>query len=148
MQEKPLTQQQRYEFYDQAKDVVMVDFDGTICKWSYPDMGEPEMGARHFMKGLARRGLRARVWSCRLSPEFNTEEEIAEQITRIAQWMSKWDIPYDSIDTGQNGKALCLAYVDDRGAQYTGNWHAVMRRIDNLVEIEKQQQDHRRRTPT
>lgn len=146
MRTTPLTLRQRYEFYDEAKDIVLVDFDGTLCKWSYPEMGEPEPGARHFMKTLARRGLRARVWSCRLSPEFNTEDEVIEQINRIAAWMSKWDIPYDSIDTGANGKALCLAYVDDRGAQYTGNWNTVLRRIDSLLATE-QQRSHRRKAP-
>ncbi len=137
MRMQSLTPQERRKFYDEAKDIVMVDFDGTLCRWSYPDMGEPEPGARHFMKSLITRGLRPIVWSCRTSPEFNTEDEVADVITRIGRWCQKWNIPYHAIDCGQSGKRLCLAYVDDRNAQYTGQWAPVLRRIDRLQAEEQ-----------
>lgn len=137
MRTTPLTPQQRRQFYDDVKDRVLVDFDGTLCQWSYPDMGEPEPGARIFMKSLIARGLKPIVWSCRFSPEFNTLEEIAEAIDKAAAWLKQHNIPYAGIDTGQSGKTLCLAYVDDRGAQYTGNWNSVLRRIDALQAEEQ-----------
>jgi len=136
MRTVPLTPQQRREFYDQAKDIVLVDFDGTLCAWSYPEMGRPELGARHFMKSLIKRGLKPVVWSCRFSPEFNTEVEIAREIQRVGHWLARWRIPYHAIDAGNNGKALCLAYVDDRGVAYTGNWDRVLSRVDVLMEKE------------
>lgn len=137
MKTEPLTPQQRRELYESAKDIVMVDFDGTLCSWSYPDMGDPEPGARHFMRSLIRRNLRPIVWSCRLSPEFNTPEEIGIAYDQMNQWLNKHDIPFHEIDLGENGKRLCLAYVDDRNAQYTGNWDRVLGRVDSLIEKER-----------
>ena len=134
MTTNPLTQPQRLKKYRDAKSVIMIDFDGTLCTWSYPEMGEPEPGARHFMKALIRQGFLPIIWSCRFSPEFNTEAEAAKEIERVAQWCVTHNIPYHAIDSGHNGKALCLAYVDDRGIGYRGNFDPVLRQIMRMKE--------------
>lgn len=128
----PLTQAEKWDAYRDASQVVLVDFDNTLCQWAYPDMGDPIPGARYFMQTLIARGLRPVVWSSRMSPEIYTDEERAQAIEKIAAWLAKHRIPYDSIDTGESGKRLCLAYVDDRGVHANGQFSAMLRRIEQI----------------
>jgi hypothetical protein len=111
----------------------MVDFDATLCSWSYPGMGEPEPGARDFMVKIFDMGLLPVIWSCRMSPAAYSESEIAQAVTDIGTWAAKHDIPYHTIDTGQSGKALCLAYVDDRGVAYRNNFDSCLWDIHRLM---------------
>ena len=143
MIDQPFTQDEKYTRYEASAQIVLVDFDGTICQFKYPDMGEPIKGARHFMKGLIARGLKPVIWSCRMSPEHYTQEERWTSMSRIAKWCEEHKIPYHSIDDGTHGKRLCLAYVDDRGVHANGNFNAMLRRIDHIKE--KVEQDHRER---
>ena len=129
----PLTRQAKMQRYRECSKIVLVDYDGTLCHFNYPAMGMPLPGARTFMKSLMARGLKPVIWSSRMSSDVNTEEERATSIRRIANWAETHRIPYHSIDTGNSGKRHCLAYVDDRGAQYTGSYEKVLRRIDYIL---------------
>ena len=128
-----LTRQQKMQRYRECSEIVLVDFDGTLCEFAYPAMGDPIPGARMFLKMLIARGLKPVIWSSRMSSDVNTVEERAASLSRIAEWMHLHRMPYDSIDTGNSGKRHCLAYVDDRGAQFTGSYEKVMRRIDYIL---------------
>ena len=138
MKTQPLTQPQRLKTYRDAKKVVMIDFDGTLCTWAYPAMLEPEPGAREFMQQLFDWGMQPVIWSCRMSPQFNTEEEVSKEISRIGAWCYKHDIPYHSIDTGQACKALCLAYVDDRGVGYRGDFEDCLHQIHRMMVMDEE----------
>lgn len=145
LRSKPLTQAEKWKEYERASEEVLVDFDGTICKFDYPNLGRPLPGARMFMKALKARGLRPVIWSSRMSPEIYTYEERCEAMDKIAQWCVTYDIPYYAIDTGENGKRLCLAYVDDRGVHANGNFDAMLRRIDQIqTKVEGQHRRTRR----
>lgn len=132
MTDQPYTQDEKYSRYEAAATIVLVDFDGTLCHFSYPAMGTPIKGARYFMKGLIDRGLKPVIWSCRMSPEHYTPEERLTSMARIAKWCEEHKIPYHSIDDGTHGKRLCLAYVDDRGVHANGNFDAMLRRVDTI----------------
>jgi hypothetical protein len=137
-----LSQEEKWAEYERASHEVLVDFDGTICQFNYPELGEPLPGARHFMRALMARGLRPIIWSSRMSPEIYTYEERCEAAEAIAAWAAQHKIPYYAIDTGENGKRLCMAYVDDRGVHANGNFDAMLHRIDQIVE--KVEGQHRR----
>jgi hypothetical protein len=80
-----------------------------------------------------------------MSPEIYTYEERCKAVEMIAQWASRHNIPYHAIDTGENGKRLCLAYVDDRGVHANGNFEAMLRRVDQIREkVEGQHRSTRR----
>lgn len=129
---RQLTTEEKWAEYSRASGEVLVDFDNTLMEWAYPGMGEPIPRAGYFMRALIARGLKPVVWSSRMSPEIYTHEERAAAIEKIARWLHKHDIPYHSIDTGENGKRLCLAYVDDRGVHANGQWEAMLRRVDQI----------------
>jgi len=141
---QPFTQDEKYIRYEASAKIVLVDFDGTICKFSYPAMGKPLKGARYFMKGLIDRGFQPVIWSCRMSPEHYTDEERFTSMAKIAKWCEEHKIPYHSIDDGNMGKRLCLAYVDDRGVHANGNFDAMLRRVDQIhEEVERSHRERR-----
>lgn len=133
----PLTLAERRRFYRNRNKEVLVDFDGTLCQWSYPDMGQPTPGARGAMKELKRMGLRVVVWTCRLSPEFNTEEERKEVMEDLHAWLKRNNIPYDEIDDGTNGKRLGCVWIDDKATNYSDNWGRTLRNVRHIVDLQR-----------
>jgi hypothetical protein len=129
-----LTEAEKLEEYRRAGGEVLVDMDGTLCEFKYPDMGLPVPGAREFMLALRARGLRPIIWSSRMSPEIYTEEERARAVMEIGKWAAQHGIHYYGIDTGNSGKRLCMAYVDDRGVHAGGDWDLVLDQIDDIQE--------------
>jgi len=120
------------ERYRECSKIVLVDFDGTLCEFRYPDLGPPIQGARQFMKALIARGLQPVVWSSRMSGDVNTDEERRKSALMIRGWLIENGIPFHDVDDGTQGKRHCLAYVDDRGAQFTGSYERVLSRIDYI----------------
>lgn len=110
-----MSHNQRMQMYRESRHDVLVDFDGTLSRFKYPDMGPPIPGAREFLQELRRMGLRIVVWSSRLSPQFRVTAERNAMRKEIMEWLDKHDMPYDSVDHGTSGKRLAMAYVDDRG---------------------------------
>jgi hypothetical protein len=144
---QPLTQEQKWDEFRRASTVVLVDFDGTLCEFQYPDMGDPIPGAQEFMRSLFARGLQPVIWSSRMSPAIYTEEERAEAVENIACWAHRFGIPYHAIDTGASGKRLCVAYVDDRGVAARGDWDYMLYQIDKLAASEQAKEALRGREP-
>ncbi|KPJ97092.1 MAG: hypothetical protein AMJ55_00295 [Gammaproteobacteria bacterium SG8_15] len=132
---KTLTQDEKYVKYYQASREVLVDFDGTLCEFQYPDFGPPRRGAKAFMEWLTNKGLRPVVWSSRLSREYalNASQRAAIAFN-IRNWLERYDFHYYDIDTGELGKRLALAYVDDRGvaAGPGTTWAAARKRINEI----------------
>ena len=134
-----LTQDEKYEKYVQASQEVLVDFDGTLCEFAYPDFGKPRRGARTFMQWLVDRGLRPIVWSSRLSSLHATAEEKTAIVASIHNWLLYNGMDYYAVDTGCVGKRLALAYVDDRGvaAGEGTTWAAARARINQIYRREQ-----------
>lgn len=134
--QRPLSQAEKWEEFKRLGRNVMVDLDGTLVRFSYPDLGPPLPGARKFMRELIRRGLRPIIYTSRMSSGIYTEEERAATLAKIGRWLNRHKIPYDSIDTGNSGKPVALAYVDDRGVSFNGNYDRCLRRIEAIRERE------------
>lgn len=140
-----LTQDEKYALYHQASQEVLVDFDGTLCEFKYPDFGLPRRGARTFMQWLTERGLKPVVWSSRLSGKFINPMIRKDLVIRIQGWLEAYNIPFHDIDVGLEGKRLALAYVDDRGvaAGEGTTWAAARARINQIYRREQARwEDH------
>mgnify|MGYP001116206737 CR=1 FL=1 len=141
MTRNQLTPQEKWQKFREKGKVVYVDFDGTLCRFSYPDLGPPLPGARKFMKALVSRDLQPVILTSRCSPEVYTEEERAASIEKVARWLHKYNIPYHAIDSGNNGKPIGLAYVDDRGVHADGRFEVMLRKVLQIKEREKERFD-------
>jgi len=136
----PLTQKQKYEAYDHRSKEILIDFDGTLATWAYPALGEPTPGAKEAVEELRKEGYKVIVWTSRMDPSIYTQFEIGQAHSKIRQWLYENCIEVDGIDWGDKGKRLALAYIDDRGVSFNGNWELALERVAFIrykTEVEK-----------
>lgn len=117
---------------------VVVDFDHTICATQgLFDLGEPMPGAMVALQTIKDMGLGIIVQSCRTSPGLShskTMEERLQQRDIMTNWMLSFNIPFDEIDDGSNGKRFGLCYIDDRGVPFQGDWSLVLQQVKTFKE--------------
>jgi hypothetical protein len=110
--------------------VIAVDFDGTLCEHSFPEIGALRPGAREALTMFRDIGYKVLIYTCRTShwhydifggdPEQPTLER--ERVQEMIVWLAKHEIPYDEIDDGSRGKPLADYYIDDKGIRFNNNW--------------------------
>jgi len=106
------------------KKTISIDFDGTICKKQSYGNGEihetPTEGAPQALSKLKDDGYNIVVYTVRLNPYL--EGDVSLKKKRIEDWLDKYGIPYDEVT---NNKPSAIAYVDDRGIRFEGNWNSI-----------------------
>jgi len=114
---------------EEAKRTVAVDFDGTIAQWG--ELGpngelltnvHPEPGAKEALVRLREAGYRILIHSARSWEGYGERALVWER--EMLAWLDEHEIPWDGVHFEQ-GKPPALAYVDDRGIRYEGNWKAI-----------------------
>lgn len=133
---KPNPQMEKYR---QASLDVLLDFDGTLADFEYPELGEPRPGALEFVQWLVTQGLHPVIWSSRMSRSHNTESKCKSETERIRYWLNKHGFPTEcSIDGGVVGKRLALCYLDDRGVACDDSvpWPDVQARVQHIHKRE------------
>ncbi len=115
---------------------IVVDFDGTICDFEFPEMGKPKKGVRESLEKLQKKGYKivihsvrtSRCWEDHKESNDNTQEKAIED---IQNYMNENKIPYDYIYTPD--KPLATYYIDDRAVWFnddlTNNWKEIARCI-------------------
>ncbi|HDZ15377.1 hypothetical protein LCGC14_1396900 [marine sediment metagenome] len=106
---------------------IIVDFDGTICGFAFPDTGSPEPGVKEALDKLHNNGFKIIVHSVRTSTNWGMLAAIKhEQI--IFKYMKEHDLYFDEIlSNGVYNKPIAAAYIDDRGVPYRGNWEETVK---------------------
>ena len=110
---------------------VIVDFDGTICGFAFPDCGPPEPGVKEALDELVQMGFEIVIHSCRTAAYWEGKLDPANQchhLSVIIRYMLEHDLPYDRIIT-ETDKPIATWYIDDRGVGYKGCWPAVVDEI-------------------
>jgi len=97
--------------------VVAVDFDGTLCKNKYPDIGEPRQEVLAMVKGLRWGGAKLILWTCR-------EGELLE---KAVEWCKEQGLEFDAVNEnlperiklfGTNPRKIGAdLYIDDKAVQ-------------------------------
>ncbi len=135
MGRKPLTDAAKTRAFKNAALDILVDMDGTICKWQYPEFGPPTYGVAEALGQMRKQGLRVVVWSSRLNSDIYSVEERAQAVEDIQKYMHHWNIPFDEIDT--QGKRLALCYVDDKAVSFFDSkigWLEVLAKLKIIRE--------------
>ena len=104
------------------KPTVAIDFDDTIAvndRW--PDIGPPKEGVRDALKALSSK-YEIIIYTCRtnLKSEYRTES-----IAAIQEYMKYYDLPYDRLDLGLEGKVFADFYIDDKAIAFEDNWEEI-----------------------
>ena len=99
--------------------VIIVDFDGTICGDKFPDCGPPEPHVREGLQKLKDDGFDIHIHSVSTDGNWGRKNSCGHFL-RIKNYMQEHDLPYGEILLAD--KPYAVAYIDDRGVAYRGNW--------------------------
>ncbi len=112
---------------------IIVDFDGTICGFAFPNCGLPERGVKKALIELSEMGFEIVIHSCRTSTYWYDEvdsDKRTHHIAVIVRYMDEYDLYYDEILIAENyDKPIASFYIDDRGVGYKDNWPDVVNEI-------------------
>ena len=95
-------------------EVFAVDFDGTLCKNAWPNIGEPIYDMIDWVKQLRQNGHKIILWTCR------DGMPLVEAVTWCAEHGLFFDAINDNLEDhkhlfgGNSRKILADYYVDDK----------------------------------
>jgi hydroxymethylpyrimidine pyrophosphatase-like HAD family hydrolase len=95
--------------------VIGVDFDGTIVREAYPDIGEPLPGALETLRWLNSRGVKIILYTMRDHKEDrDTLQEALDYLKENGVML--WAVNYnpDQEKWSNSRKVFCDHYLDDR----------------------------------
>lgn len=81
--------------------IIAVDFDGTLCRNCYPDIGEPNLKLIAILKNLRRKGCRVILWTCRCG----------KLLEEAVQWCRQFQLTFDAVN--ENAEETLLKYGTD-----------------------------------
>lgn len=113
--------------------IIAIDFDGTICRNKYPEIGEPIPLAIESIKELKERGHDLILWTCRQG----------ELLDDAVKWCEEHGIPFDLVNEHEpnnlkafggvaGNKVFANIYVDDRNLGGFPGWERAMELIKEV----------------
>lgn len=96
------------------KNIIAVDFDGTLCENKYPEIGEPNKELIDYLKKRQENGERLILWTARNE----------EQTQQAVKWCKEQGLIFDAVNEnlpeiieafgGDSRKIFANEYIDDR----------------------------------
>ncbi len=118
---------------DQKPDakIVIIDFDGTLCKFAFPEVGTVEPDVKAALEILKAKGYTIKIHSCRTATYWGNVFERCKHIDLIHEFLTINEIPFDEIILDWSmDKPIADVYIDDRGVRYEGNWMEIARALE------------------
>lgn len=110
--------------------VAVIDFDGTLCKFAFPDVGPIEPNVKQALETLKAAGYTIKIHSCRTATYWNRPDEQKEHILLIKNFILEHGLPCDELITSPSmNKPIAEVYIDDRAIRYENNWLEIARRL-------------------
>ena len=110
--------------------IAVIDFDGTLCKFAFPDVGPIEPGVREALQTLKNAGYVIKIHSCRTASYWGNESERKIHVKAILDFMIQHELPYDQILLCPTmDKPIADVYIDDRAIRYENNWLEIAKRL-------------------
>lgn len=114
--------------------IIAIDFDGTICRNKYPEIGDPIPLAIESIKELKERGHNLILWTCRQG----------ELLYDAVEWCKEHGIPFDLVNEVEpnnlrafggvaGNKVFANIYIDDRNLGGFPGWERAM---EVIIEAE------------
>lgn len=101
---------------------VAVDFDGVLTKYikftHKNQMGDPMEGSRDFLEKLARMKMNVDIYTAR-----NPKD--------VRQWLERNNMGH-LVNDVTNEKKQAIAYIDDRGIQFKGDYNDIINQLTNF----------------
>jgi len=111
--------------------IIVIDFDGTLCKFAFPDVGPPEPNVKEALIKLKELGYKICIHSVRTAT-YRGNRDREHHIRVIEKFMEENELPYDEILTDSNmDKPIAAAYIDDKAIRYEGDWLEIVKNLGN-----------------
>ena len=119
---------------ENKKLTIAVDFDGTLCEYSFPDIGKQNNNQKRLMERLIRMkkdGHKLILYTCR------GDNEKYKSLTEAIEWCTERGLQFDSINSnvpgfikksGPSPKPVADVYIDDK-AYNIKNWEAALEEV-------------------
>ncbi len=112
--------------------IAVIDFDGTLCKFAFPDVGPIEPNVKEALETLKEAGYVIKIHSCRTATYWGREDERVIHTRIIRDFMMEHKLPHDEIIiTSTMDKPIADVYIDDRAIRYSNNWLEIAKRLSN-----------------
>ena len=95
-------------------EIIAVDFDGTLCFSSWPDLGEPNAPLIEYLKDWKKQGNKLILWTCRAG----------KPLEDALLWCREQALSFDAVNDnlpeivalyGNNSRKItCDYYIDDK----------------------------------
>lgn len=110
--------------------IIAIDFDGTIVRDRYPEIGEEMPGAIDTLRRLKSEGYGLVLWTCRTGLH----------LARAVAWCAERGIRFDAINANLRSEIVrygdsdprkvgATLYIDDRGVAPLPDWDEIYRVI-------------------
>lgn len=96
--------------------IYAVDFDGTLCRDEFPNIGEPNSILIEYLKELRKVGGKVILWTCR----------VGRKLDEAVEWCKEKGLEFDAINSnlpevlafyGREGRKIYADfYIDDKAA--------------------------------
>lgn len=115
--------------------IIAIDFDGTIVRDRFPDIGEMIPGAKEVINDFYAQGNRIIIWTSRTGIE----------LARAVEWLARSGIKYHLVNEScpdnvrkyggrDTRKIFADIYVDDKGLiPLPDSWHEIKEMIIDKV---------------
>ncbi len=111
--------------------IAIIDFDGTLCKFKFPEVGEIEPNVKKALELLKAKGYTIKIHSCRTATYWGSETERFKHYELMYGFLKKHNIPFDEIILDSTmDKPIADVYIDDRAVRYKGNWMEIAKALE------------------
>ena len=118
---------------------IAVDFDGTLCEFAFPDIGEQKNGHRMLMDKLIelrKDGHKLILWTNR------GDNEEYQVLTEAVEWCKERGLEFDTVNenlpnqkklSGYSPKVMADIYIDDRALEFNAEyWGGALNYLETL----------------
>lgn len=94
--------------------IIAVDFDGTLCRDCYPEIGEPNLKLIAILRRLKQQGCKLILWTCRCD----------EFLEEALNWCQQYQLVFDAVNENlqeniqkfktDSRKVFADVYIDDK----------------------------------
>lgn len=110
--------------------IAIIDFDGTLCKFAFPDVGPIEPNVKEALETLKKAGYTIKIHSCRTAKYWGRDDERLTHSSLIADFLHEHGLPYDELILSPTmDKPIADVYIDDRAIRYENNWLEIAERL-------------------
>jgi len=117
---------------------LMIDFDGVIHKYTGFNGGKLNQevipGAKKAIEKKKKK-YEIVIFTTRASVSANGPEKTKMFVDDIKKWLKEFGIYYDKITSEKLG---AIAYIDDRGLRFTGDWDSTIKSLQQIELSESQ----------